>query len=93
MEIIYLPFLKQFYAYQSVKTSPTPIETNSTHISNGDIGIKRYLVNYIRTAQDFTVVYLSDHVFQEYIDLSYQIFQLQQIAKNENHLYSTKCIR
>ncbi|MFX1295712.1 MAG: transposase [Promethearchaeota archaeon] len=73
--------------------SPTPIETNSTHISSGDIGIKRYLVNYIRSSQDFVVLYPSEHVFQGYVELSHQIFHLQQIAKKKNHFYSTKSIR
>ncbi|MFX1296266.1 MAG: transposase [Promethearchaeota archaeon] len=50
-------------------------------------------MNYIRNTQDFVVVYPSDHVFQEYVDKSHRIFQLQQIAKNENHLYSIKRIR
>ncbi|MFX1294921.1 MAG: hypothetical protein ACFFD2_08740, partial [Promethearchaeota archaeon] len=93
IEINYLPFLKQFYAYRSLKTSSPPIETNSTHISSGDIGIKRYLVNYIRNAQNFAIVYPSDHVFQEYIDQSHRIFQFQQTTKNESHLYSPKRIR
>ncbi|MFX1296511.1 MAG: zinc ribbon domain-containing protein [Promethearchaeota archaeon] len=69
------------------------METNSPHISNGDIGIKRYLVNYIRSSQDFAVLYPSEHVFKKYVELSHQIFHLQQIAKNENHSYSTKRIR
>jgi putative transposase len=93
MEIKYLPFLKNFYAYQSVKTAPTLIKTNLANISSGDIGIKRYLVNYIRNSQDFVVLYPSEHVFQEYTELSRQIFHLQQIAKKENNRHSTKRIR
>jgi putative transposase len=93
MEIKYLPFLKNFYAYQSVKTTPTPIETNPANISSSDIGIKRYLVNYIRNSQDFVVLYPSEHIFKEYRELSRQIFHLQQIAKKENNRHSTKRIR
>ncbi|MFX1296518.1 MAG: hypothetical protein ACFFD2_16885 [Promethearchaeota archaeon] len=47
LEIQYFPVLKEFYAYQSVKITPLPIKPNPTNISSGDIGIKRYLVNYI----------------------------------------------
>ncbi|MFX1294150.1 MAG: transposase [Promethearchaeota archaeon] len=93
LEIQYFPVLKKFYAYQSVKITPLSIKPNPTNISSGDIGIKRYLVNYIKNSQDFAVLYSSEHVFKEYGELSHQIFHLQQIAKKENHLNSTKRIR
>ncbi|MFX1296754.1 MAG: hypothetical protein ACFFD2_18100 [Promethearchaeota archaeon] len=53
LEIQYFPVLKKFYTYQAVKNTPLPIEPNSTNISSGDIGIKRYLVNYIKKFSRF----------------------------------------
>jgi putative transposase len=93
MEIKYRPFLKTFYAYQSVQVTPRPAKLNPANISSGDIGIKRYLVNYIKSSQDLVVLYPSEHIFKDYIVLSQQIFHLQQIAKKDNNVGSTKRIR
>ncbi|MFX1449233.1 MAG: RNA-guided endonuclease InsQ/TnpB family protein [Promethearchaeota archaeon] len=93
MELKYIPYIKKFYAYQVVDTDPTPVEYNSHHLSSGDIGIKRYLVNYIKNTKDFVVLYPSQHVFKEYMKLSKKILKLQSIAKKENGLYSTNRIR
>ncbi|NVM01622.1 MAG: IS200/IS605 family element transposase accessory protein TnpB [Candidatus Helarchaeota archaeon] len=93
MELKYIPCIKKFYAYQAVEPETTPIENISSHISSGDIGIKRYLVNYIKNTKDFVVLYPSEHVFQEYMKLSKKIYDLQGIAKRENGRYSTNRIR
>ncbi|NVM02712.1 MAG: IS200/IS605 family element transposase accessory protein TnpB [Candidatus Helarchaeota archaeon] len=93
MELKYIPCIKKFYAYQVVEPERTPIENNSSHITSGDIGIKRYLVNYIKNTKDFVVLYPSEHVFQEYMKLSKKIYDLQGIAKKENGRYSTKRIK
>ncbi|MHA1386233.1 MAG: RNA-guided endonuclease InsQ/TnpB family protein, partial [Candidatus Helarchaeota archaeon] len=59
MELKYIPHVKKFYAYQVVETDPTPIQHDSRHLSSGDIGIKRYLVNYIKNTKDIVVLYPS----------------------------------
>ena len=93
MEIKYISYLKKFYAYQVVEPNETPIKTKLNNISSGDIGIKRYLVNYIKNKSDFVVLYPSEHVFQDYMAISKKIYFFQSIAKKENGRYSTKRIR
>ncbi|NVM04083.1 MAG: IS200/IS605 family element transposase accessory protein TnpB [Candidatus Helarchaeota archaeon] len=95
MEIKYIPYIKKFYAHQVVenKIQTTCIKKRSKHVSSGDIGIKRYLVNYIKNTKDFVVLYPSEHVFKEYMKLSKKIYDLQSIAKRENGRYSTRRIR
>ncbi|NVM02858.1 MAG: IS200/IS605 family element transposase accessory protein TnpB [Candidatus Helarchaeota archaeon] len=93
MEIKYIPYIKKFYAYQVVETEPTPIKKNTKHISSGDIGIKRYLVNYIKNTKDFVVLYPSEHIFKEYMRISKKIYDLQSIAKNEIGRCSTRRIK
>lgn len=93
MEIKYDYSVKNFYAYQVVEVNSTPIEADPNHLSSCDIGIKRYIVNYVKSSNNFVVLYPSEHIFHSYMNLSKKIRDLQIIAKKENERYSTRRIQ
>lgn len=92
MEIKYIPSVKKFYAYQTEKMSPEPIETDRNNICAIDLGIKRYMSAYVKNSMDFNLTYPSEHIFEEYVKLTKEIARLQSIAKKENKKRSTKRI-
>ena len=93
MEIKYIPYSKKFYAYRTEEVALTPIDSKEENICSIDLGIKRYITAYIKNSKDFCLLYESDHIFQQYLNISKRLAYYQAIAKKENNKYSTHRIR
>lgn len=93
MEIKYIPYLKKFYAYQTEEVEPTAIVSEEDNICSIDLGIKRYMSAYIKNRRGLNLLYPSEHVFEDYVELTKKIAYYQARAKKENNTYSTKRIK
>lgn len=93
MEIKYVPYIKKFYAHQVEEVDPNPIETEDSNVCSIDLGIKRYMSAYVHNGMDFNLTYESEHVFDEYMNMTKKIARYQSIAKHDNDRRSTKRTR
>ena len=93
MEIKYFSYIKKFYAYQTEKVEPISIKSEEENICSIDLGIKRYMSAYVKNGKDFNLLYPSEHIFKDYLNITKKIARYQAIAKRENGRYSTKRIQ
>ena len=85
MEIKYIPYSKKVYAYQNEEVEPTPIDSKEQSYCSIDVGIKRYITTYIKNSKDFCLLYESEHIFEQYLNISKRIAYYKAIAKKENN--------
>ena len=93
MEIKYIPYIKKFYTYQTEEIDSTPLDFKEENICSIDLGIKRYITTYIKNSKDISLIYESEHIFEDYLTLSKKLAYYQARTKQENNKYTTHRIR